>query len=61
MLLWMAWRALRRTNIMEIISEARRSGPIREVKRWYGPAGILLMVSAVYRGKWLLLRRPGLL
>ncbi len=50
MLLWMAWRALRRTNIMEIISEARRSEPIREVKRWYGPAGILLMVSGMVLG-----------
>lgn len=50
MLLIMARRSLGRTNIMEIVSEARRSEPIREVKRWYGRAGILLMVLGLVLG-----------
>ena len=36
---------IRRTNIIDIVNEARRSEPIREVKRWYGWVGITLMVA----------------
>lgn len=40
----MGRRFLRRTNLMDIVSEARKSEPIREVKRWYGIVGILLII-----------------
>lgn len=40
----MGSRFLRRTNLMDIVSEARKSEPIREVKRWYGIVGILLIM-----------------
>ena len=43
MLFWLGRRSLRRTNIIDIVNEARRSEPIRDVKRWYGPVGILLL------------------
>ena len=41
----MAARFIRRTNIIDIVNEARKSEPIREVKPWYGRVGILLLVA----------------
>lgn len=39
---------LKRTNIMEVVNESRRSEPIREVPSWYGIAGVVLIfVGAV--------------
>lgn len=40
----MGARFIRRTNLMDIVCEARKSEPIREVKRWYGIVGIALVV-----------------
>ena len=37
-------RSIRRTNIIDIVQESHKSEPIREVKRWYGPAGVALLV-----------------
>lgn len=50
MVFLMARRFLRRTNIIDIVNEARRSEPIREVKSWYGRVGILLMVLGGFLG-----------
>ncbi len=37
-------RSIRRTNIIDIVHETHKSEPIRDVPRWYGPAGIGLLV-----------------
>lgn len=43
-------RFIRRTNIIDIVNESRRSEPIRAVKRWYGWGGILLMAAGGFLG-----------
>lgn len=40
----MAARFIRRTNIIDIITEQRKSEPVRSIPRWFGWAGILLSV-----------------
>jgi len=40
----MARRFIGRTNIIDVINQQRKSEPIREVKPWCGPVGILLMI-----------------
>ncbi len=40
----MAARFIRRTNIIDIISEQRKSEPVRDVPRWFGWVGILLCI-----------------
>lgn len=44
MLFLLGGRSIRRTNIIDIVQESRKSEPIRNVPRWYGPVGILLMI-----------------
>lgn len=44
MLFVLCARFVRRTNIIDIVQESHRSEPIRTVKRWYGPTGIVLLV-----------------
>lgn len=46
----MGARFIKRTNIIDIINEARTSEPIHEVKQWYGKVGILLMVLGGFLG-----------
>lgn len=43
MLFIMLSRFVRRTNIMDVVNESRKSEPIREVKQWYGVVGIILL------------------
>ena len=50
MLFLMGGRAVRRTNIMDIVQETHTSEPIREVKRWYGPVGIILVAIGALAG-----------
>ena len=50
MLFFLAARFIRRTNIIDIVQESHKSEPIREVKRWYGPVGILLAVLGAAAG-----------
>ena len=50
MLLFLASRSVDRTNILDIIQEAHKSEPIRAVKRWYGPVGLLLVAVGVALG-----------
>ena len=40
----MGKRFIGRTNIIDVVNEQRKSEPIRNVKPWYGPLGILLMI-----------------
>ena len=49
-LFWMGNRAVRRTNIMDVVQESHRSEPIQEVKPWYGRVGILLVVTGALAG-----------
>lgn len=55
MLFFMLRRFIRRTNILDIISESHRSEPVRQVPRSYGPVGILLIAF----GCWLGYEAPG--
>ncbi len=50
MLFFLGGRSIRRTNIIDIVQESHRSEPIREVKRWYGPVGIILVVIGALAG-----------
>ncbi|MBM6926701.1 FtsX-like permease family protein [Pseudoflavonifractor phocaeensis] len=50
MLFLMGNRAVRRTNIIDIVQESHTSEPIREVKRWYGPVGIVLVAVGALAG-----------
>ena len=43
-------RSIRRTNIMDIVQESRKSEPIRSVPRRYGPVGILLLAVGGFSG-----------
>lgn len=45
MLFFMLGRFLRRTNILDVVNESRKSEPIRAVPRWYGPLGIALLAA----------------
>lgn len=50
MLFAMGARFIRRTNIIDIVNESRRSEPIHAVPRWYGWAGILIMAAGAFLG-----------
>lgn len=45
MLFFSGSRFIRRTNIIDIVNESRKSEPIHAVRHWYGWAGILLMAA----------------
>ena len=49
-LILLGYRSIRRTNIMDIVQESRKSEPIRNVPRWYGPVGILLLCLGGFLG-----------
>ena len=50
MLFFMGGRSVRKTNIIDIVQESHISEPIREVKRWYGLLGIVLVVVGALAG-----------
>lgn len=45
-----AVRFLSRTNILDVVNEQRKSEPIRDVRSWYLPAGIFLIVFGAVAG-----------
>lgn len=45
MLFLMGARFIQRTNIIDIVQESHKSEPIRDVPRWYGLAGVGLVVA----------------
>lgn len=49
-LIALAWRFLKRTNIIDVVNEQRKSEPIRDVKDWYPWAGIMLLVAGAAGG-----------
>lgn len=50
MLFLLGSRSVRRTNIIDIVQESHTSEPIQEVKRWYGPVGIILVAVGALAG-----------
>lgn len=50
MLFVLGARSVHRTNIMDVVQESHTSEPIREVKQWYGPVGILLVMVGALAG-----------
>lgn len=50
MLFFMLSRFVKRTNIMDVVQESRKSEPIRVVPRWYGSMGIVLLVGGFLLG-----------
>ncbi len=41
---------LKRTNILEVVNESRKSEPLRDVKKWFGPLGIVLLLAGAIMG-----------
>lgn len=41
---------IKRTNIIDIINENRKSEPVRRVKSWYGAAGVSLIAAGIVLG-----------
>lgn len=50
MLFFMGSRFIKRTNIIDIVNESRKSEPIKSVPRWYGIVGIALMFGGGFLG-----------
>lgn len=50
MLFALGSQSISRTNIMDVVRESHTSEPIRDVKRWYGPVGIVLVVAGAAAG-----------
>lgn len=46
----MGTRFIRRTNIIDVVNEQRKSEPLRDVKPWFGPLGILLIIAGGFGG-----------
>lgn len=49
-LFWMGRRSVKKTNIMDIVQQSRKSEPIRNVPQWYGRAGIGLLIIGGFLG-----------
>ena len=45
-----AWRYLCKTNIIDIVQEEHRNEPVRELGRWCGPAGIIILFAGAIIG-----------
>lgn len=45
-----AWRYLKRTNIMEVIREEHINEPVKELGRWCGPVGFLVLLCGAVMG-----------
>lgn len=43
-LFFMGVRFVRRTNIIDVVNQQHTSEPIRDVKPWYGPLGLILII-----------------
>lgn len=49
-LFFMGARFIRRTNIIDIVNEQRKSEPMHDVKTWCGPVGIVLIAIGGFAG-----------
>lgn len=43
-------RYLKKTNVMEVIQEEHRNEPVRELGRWCGPVGFLILLAGGFGG-----------
>ena len=50
MMFFLGSRSVRRTNIIDVVQESHKSEPIRDVPRWYGPVGIVLLALGGFLG-----------
>lgn len=50
MLFFLGGRSVDRNNILDIVQESHKSEPIREVKKWYAPVGLLLLAAGLAAG-----------
>lgn len=50
MIFFLLHRFIRRTNIIDVVNESRKSESIRDVPRWYGWVGILLILVGGFLG-----------
>ncbi|MCI9121408.1 MAG: FtsX-like permease family protein [Oscillibacter sp.] len=50
MMFFLGSRSVKRTNIMDIVQESHKSESIRDVPRWYGPVGIVLLALGILMG-----------
>lgn len=50
MLFLLGGQSIHKVNIIDIIQESHKSEPIREVKRWYGWVGIVLLAAGCLAG-----------
>lgn len=46
----MGWRSVGKTNIIDVVQEPRKSEPIHEIPRWFGVAGIILLIVGGFLG-----------
>ena len=44
------WRYIKKTNIMEVIREEHINEPVRELGKWCGPAGIIILFGGAVLG-----------
>lgn len=45
-----AWRYLRKTNIMDVVHEEHKNEPVKELGRWCGPVGLILILMGAFMG-----------
>ena len=45
-----AWRYLKKTNIMDVVQEEHKNEPVRELGRWCGPAGVVILFAGAIIG-----------
>lgn len=45
-----AYRYLKRTNIMDVVHEEHKNEPVKELGRWCGPVGVLLLLGGAIIG-----------
>src|SRR5699024_7511346 len=45
-----AWRYLKKTNIMDVVQEEHKNEPVKELGRWCGPAGVVILFAGAIIG-----------
>lgn len=45
-----AYRYLRRTDLMDVVHEEHKNEPVKELGRWCGPVGIILLIAGAIMG-----------
>lgn len=50
MLFFMLVSFMKRTNIIDVVNESRKSEPIKDAPRWYGPVGLAMLAAGALLG-----------